>query len=110
MKNRITQRNVIYEKVQNGELSTRSSWKKSEDIDFEFLKTFLNELHLLFFETYQVKQARTYVEEHFDTDGDFIAGINDSIDDIVCCSIQGRHSNTNRYKARIQYSLTGDLI
>ena len=110
MENRITQRNIIFEKVQNGELSARSRWEKIEDIDFAFPKVSLDELRLLFFGTYQIKQARTYVEEHFDTDSDFIVEIDNSIDDIVRCSIQSRHSNENRYKAWIQYSLTGDPI
>ena len=110
MKNRITQRNIVFEKVQNGELSARSRWKKIEDIDFAFPKVSLDELRLLFFGTYQIKRARTYVKEHFDTDSDFIVEIDNSIDDIVRCSIQSRHSNANRYKAWIQYSLTGDPI
>ena len=109
-KNRITQRNIVFEKVQNGELSARSRWKKIEDIDFEFPKMSLDELLLLFFGTYQIKQARAYVEEHFDMDSDFIVEVDNSIDDIVRCSIHSRHPNAHKYKAWIQYSLTGDPI
>ena len=110
MKNHITQRNIIFEKVQNNELSARSRWKKIEDINFEFSKMSLDELRLLFFGTYQIKQKRTYAEEHFDMDSDFIVEIDSSIDDIVRCSIQSRRSNAHKYKAWIQYSLTGDPI
>ena len=97
MKNRITQRNIIFEKVQNAELSARSHWKKIENIDFEFPKMSLDELRLLFFGTYRIKQARTYVEEHFDMDSDIIVEVDNSIDDIVRCSIQSRHSNAHNY-------------
>jgi hypothetical protein len=102
MKNRTTQRNIMFEKVQNGELSARSRRKKIEDINFEFPKMSLDDLRLLFFRTYQIKQVRSYVEEHLDADGDFIVEINNSIDDIVRCSIQSGHSNANIYKTWIQ--------
>ena len=90
MKNRITQRNIIFEKVQNSELSPRSRWKKIENIDFGFPEMSFDELCLLSFGTYQIKQAQTYVEEHFDTDGDFIMEIDNSVDGIIRCSIQNR--------------------
>jgi len=92
----------MFEKVRNGELLARSRWKKSEDINFEFPKMSLDDLRLLFFRTYQIKQARSYVEEHLDADGDFIVEISNSIDDIVRCSIQSGHSNANIYKTWIQ--------
>ena len=110
MENRITHRNIIFGKAQNGELPTQSRWKKIEVIDFEFPKMSLDELRLLFFRTYQVKYARTYAKEHFNIDSDFIVEIENSIDDIERSGIQSRHSNVNRYKQWIQYSLTGDLI
>ena len=88
----------------------RSCWKKIEDIDFEFPKMSLDEFRLLFFGTYQIKQARTYVEEHFNMDSDFIVEVDNSIADIVRCSIQSRHSNAHKYKAWIQYSLTSNPI
>ena len=88
MKNRVTQRNGIFEKVQNGELSPPSHRKKIEDIDFEFPKTSLNELRPSFIETHQIKQTGTYVEECFHIDSAFIVEIGNSIDDFVHCSIR----------------------
>ena len=110
MKIRITQRNIIFKKVQNDEFSVRSRWTKIGDIDFEPPKISLDEFHLLFFVTYQIKQVRTYAEVHVDTDDDFIVEIDNSIDDIILCGIQSQYSRTNRYKTCIQYLLTDDPI
>ena len=77
--------------------------RKSKTPISNFRKCFLNELRLLFFRTYLIKQTRTYVEEHFGTESDFIVEIDNFIDDIVHCSIQGRHPNANGYKAWIHY-------
>jgi hypothetical protein len=111
MRARRTRRNILQQRVEAGTLSTRSRWKKTiEDVNFDFPELSLEDLRLLFFGTYKIKQARTYVEEHLDPDGDYIIELGDDNDDILRCTIQSRHSNATKYKAWIQYSLSGDPI
>jgi hypothetical protein len=111
MKRRVSLQNSLLVRVENGSLSGRSRWKKKiEDADFDFPEISLDDMRALFFGSYQIKQARTYVEEHLDPDGDYTIELGDTDEDILRCTIQSRHSNAAKYKAWIQFSLTGDPI
>ncbi|CAF4073830.1 unnamed protein product [Rotaria sp. Silwood2] len=110
MRQQIGRNNILQARVDQGLLSSRSRWKKIEDSNFDFPQISLKDLRQLFFETYQIKIGRSYVEEHINSDGDYIIEVNNYNDNIVRASIHSRHSNASAYKAWIQFSLTGDPI
>ena len=101
---------MLPDRLNNGSLSSRSRWKKIEDSSFDFSKISFNELRLLFFGTYQIKMERCYVEEHVNSDGDYIIEVDNSNSNIVLACIHSRRSNTSIYKAWIQFSSTDDPI
>jgi hypothetical protein len=110
IRHQIGRNNMLQVRLDNGSLSSRSRWQKIEDSSFDFLQIPLDEIHELFFGTYQIKTGRCYVEEHMNSDGDYIIQVDNSNNNIVRVSIQSRHSNASVYRAWIQFSLTGDLI
>lgn len=111
MRNRLTQRNTLLARIENGTLSRRSRrTTKIDDTQLDFPELSLDDLRILFFGVYQIKQARPYVEEHLDDDGSYFIELEESDENILRCTIQSRHSNATRYKVWIQYSLIGDPI
>ena len=95
----------------NGTFSAQNSLEKSiEDADFDFPALSIEDLRRLLFGTYQIKQSKTYVEEHLDSNGNYIIELEESDDDILRCTIRSRHSNVVKYKVWIQYALIGDRV
>ena len=99
MRDQIVRQNLLAAHVSVGTISARSQWQKIEESTFDFPKLSLNDICQLFFGTYQIKRARTYVEEHMDPNGQYIIEVSASNDNIVRCSIQNRHSRATVYKA-----------
>ncbi|CAF2155112.1 unnamed protein product [Rotaria magnacalcarata] len=110
MTDRLAKHNYLATLVEQGKLSTKQRWKKIDEIDFDFPEMELEDLRQLFFGSYQIKQSQTYAEEHLDVNGDFAIQVSKETDEIIRCAIQSRHSNSTRYYAWIQFSLTGDPI
>ena len=95
----------------NGTLSARNSLEKTiEDADFDFPELSIEDQRLLLFGTHKIKQSKTYVEEHLDSNGNYIIELEESDDDILRCTIRSQHSNVVKYKVRIQYALIEDPI
>ena len=105
MHHRMGRNNMLQDRLNNGSLSSCSRWVKIEDSGFDFPQMSFNELHQLFFGTYQIKTGRCYVEEHMNSDGDYIIEADNSNNYIVRPCIHGRHSNTSIYKVWIQFFL-----
>jgi hypothetical protein len=111
MRTRLTQCNLLQQRVENGVISTRSRWQQAiEDADFDFPEMSFDDLCFLFLSTYKIKLARTYVEGHLNQEGDYTVELDDNSNNILRCTIQSRHSNSTKYKCWIQYSLSGDPI
>ena len=111
MLNRLLQRNILQQLIESGSLSARSRWTKTiENVDFDFPRLTIEDLRFLFFGTYKIKIAKSYVEEYQEPDGDFMIEVDDTDDNILRYRIQSRHSNATKHKAWIQYSMTGDPI
>ncbi|CAF0902297.1 unnamed protein product [Adineta steineri] len=111
MRSRIANQNHLQQRIESGDSQPRSRLKKTiENVNFDFPKLDLDDLILLFFSSYKIKQAPAYVEEHFDEDSDYLIEIEDEKDLILRCTIQSRHSNSVKYKTWIKYSFTNDPI
>ena len=103
--------NFLQQRIESGTLSSRSRWTQTiENADFDFPRLSLDDLRFLFFGSYKIKLAKSYVEEHQNPDGDYIIQLGDDDDNILRCTIQSRHSNLITHKAWIQYSMTDDPI
>ena len=111
MLNRLSQRNILQQRIESGSLAARARWTKTiENVDFDFPRLTTEDLRFLFFGTYKIKIAKLCVEEHQESDDDHTIELGDTDDNILRCRIQSRHSNATKYKAWIQYSMTGDPI
>ena len=110
MKQRLNKNSTLAELVEVGHLSTKQKWTKIDEVDFEFPEMDLEDLQLLFFGSYQIKQYQSYAEEHLDVNSDFVIQISKETDDIIRCAIKSRHSTSTRYYAWIQFSLIGGPI
>lgn len=105
-----SQNNTLKYDVDRGLISARSRWKKLDDESIAFPEVDLDDLRELFFGTYQIKQSRTYAEEHLDEDGNYIIEVAPEEGEIIRCRVQSRHSNATRYYAWIRYSLEDNTI
>ena len=111
MLNRLSQRNILQQRIESGSFSAPARWTKTiENVDFDFPRLTIEDLRFLFFGTYKIKIAKSYFEEHQEPDGDYMIELGDTDDNILRCRIQSRHSNATKHKAWIQYSMTGDPI
>jgi hypothetical protein len=108
---RVNLHNTLLQRIKDGTLSAWTRWKKTiEDADFDFPELSIEHLRRLLFGTYQIKQSKTYVEEHLDSNGNYIIELEGSGDDILRCTIRSRHSNAVKYNVWIQYALIGEPI
>jgi hypothetical protein len=98
MRDQMGRNNILQRRLDNGSLSSSSRWQRIEDSNFDFPRMSLNEIRELVFGTYQIKTGRCYVEEHMNSDGDYVVQVDNSNDNIVRASIQSRHSNASVIK------------
>ena len=109
MHSRLSKKNLLQQRIEHGTLSSRSSCTRTiENADFDFPRLSLDDLHFLFFGSYKIKLAKSYVEEHQNPDGDYIIQPGDNDDNILRCNMQSRHLNVTKHKAWIQHSMTDD--
>ncbi len=106
----IGRNNLLQDRIDKGTLSSRSRWEKIEDSSVDFPQMSFDEIRELYFRTYQIKMGWIYVEEHMNSDEDYIIEVDNTNNNIDRSSIHSRHSNTSIYKAWIQFSLTDDAI
>ena len=90
-------RDELVDLVKAGELSIRARWTNVDVADLDFPRLGENELLTLFFGSYQLKQSRVYVEQHFGPDGDFILQTHPSYPNIIRCRIHSRHHSNEEY-------------
>lgn len=109
MRSLVAQNNLLQERVLLGSLSSRSKWEGIDEKMFDFPSLSVEELRELFFGTYQIKMARSYVEEHLNGDV-YIIQVDYSEANILRASLQSRHSNARSYKLWIQYSFSEEPI
>ena len=105
---RLKESNYLASLVELGKLSTKQQWKKIAEINFDFSEMDLEDLHQLFFGTYQIKQSQTYTEERLDMNGNFVIQISKETDEIIRGTVQSRHTNSTRYYLWVQFPLTGN--
>ena len=70
----------------------------------------LNCLRSLLFGQYQIKQRKTYTEEHLDDKRNYVVQVFPENNEYLRCRIESRHSNAIRYYAWIQYELSTNMI
>ena len=100
MHSRLSKMNLLQQRIEHGTLSSRSRWARTiENADFDFPRLSLDVLRFLFFGSYKIKLAKSYVEEHQNSDGDCIIQLGDNNDNILRCNMQSRHSNVTKHKA-----------
>ena len=110
MKEQLLKNNTLLDDINHGLISSRSHWKNLDDQSIEFPVLDLNELRSLFFGIYQIKQSRTYTEEHLDDNGNYIVQVAPENSELLRSRIQSRHSNAVRYYAWIRYILPTNAI
>ena len=110
MKKQLLKNNTLLDDINHGLISSRSHWKNLDDQSIEFPVLELNGLRSLFFCIYQIKQSRTYTEEHLADNGNYIVQVAPENSELLRCRIQSRHSNAVRYYAWIQYTLSTNAI
>ena len=96
--------------IGHGLISTRSHWKNLDDEDVEFPELDLDILRSLFFGIYQIKQSKTYTEEHLYENGNYVIQVASENNEVLRCFIHSRHSNATRHYAWIQYNLASNRI
>lgn len=109
MRSLLMTNNMLYDRVLFGSLSSRAKWEKIDEALFNFPSLSIEELREMFFGTYQIKMARSYVEDHMDS-GSYHIQVDYSEPNILRANIQSRHSNAPTYKLWIQYSFSEELI
>ncbi|CAF1504733.1 unnamed protein product, partial [Rotaria sordida] len=110
MKEQLSKNNTLQDDIGCGLISSRSHWKNLDDEDIEFPEMDLDTLRSLFFGIHQIKQSKTYTEEHLDENGNYVIEVAPGNNEVLRCRIQSRHSKATRYYAWIQYSLTSNRI
>ena len=91
MRSLLGQNNILKDRIMSGSLSSRSQWQKIDEVTFDFPSLSIDELRQLFFGTYQIKMARSYVEEHMDDEGSYVIQVDDSEENLIRATIQSRH-------------------
>lgn len=93
-------------------LVERENWMKQrviwQKIDAQALNDFpkltLEELRTLTIGIYQIKQAKSYTEEHFSDSGLYYLLVHKERNDIIRVQLQSRHRSSKIYNAWIQYN------
>ena len=83
--------------------------KKSSRMQTLIFRSYLSKIYVSFIRNIS-NQTVDYVEEHLNSNGNYIIKWEESDDDILRCTIRSRHSNVVKYKIWIQYALIGDPI
>ncbi|CAG2231242.1 unnamed protein product [Mytilus edulis] len=93
--------------VENDGLDKRSyKWSKidSTDFDIEFPRLNEEELRNLTLGTYQLKMAKSYTEEHFDSEGRYEVLISAEDQCLLSAKIQSRHISAKCYQLWISFN------
>ena len=99
--------NELKNKVENDGLDKRSyKWSKidSTDFDIEFPRLNEEELRNLTLGTYQLKMAKSYTEEHFDSEGRYEVLISAEDQCLLSAKIQSRHISAKCYQLWISFN------
>ncbi|CAF1117341.1 unnamed protein product [Rotaria magnacalcarata] len=110
MKEQMLKNNILLDDINRGLISSRSRWENLDEQDIEFPEMDLNNLRSLFFGTYQIKQSKTYTEEHLDDKGNYVIQVAPEDNEFLRCRIVSRHSNATHYYAWIRYTLSTNTI
>ncbi|CAC5404606.1 unnamed protein product [Mytilus coruscus] len=93
--------------VENDGLDKRSyKWSKidSTDFDIEFPRLNEEELRNLTLGTYQLKMAKSYTEEHFDSEGKYEVLVSTEDQFLLSAKIQSRHISSKCYQLWISFN------
>jgi len=101
-------RNELADLVKSGDLNARTHWTNVDAVNVNFPCLDQSELLTRFSVSYQIKQSRLYVEQHFGPDGDFILQIHSRHPNIIRCRIHSRHHSSVEYYCRINIKPDGD--
>ena len=101
--------NTLQEKVIDEKLATkRAIWKAMEKDDLQdFPKLSEDELCDLTLSVYQIKQAKSYTQEHLTTDGKYEFSIHKEDTGLIRIKIQSRHTSSKTYLLWISYGCIG---
>ncbi|XP_051159163.1 uncharacterized protein LOC127280299 [Leptopilina boulardi] len=103
----VSQVNHLQETVEShGWTRKRVIWEPLADtVLTDFPKLTLDELTLLMLGVYQIKQARSYTDEHLSDDGLYSLFIHRQERSIIRVQIQSRHTSSKLYNLWIQYNV-----
>eukprot|EP00732_Lithocolla_globosa_P004325 Lithocolla_globosa_v1_NODE_3946_length_1545_cov_8.134228.p1 type:complete len:267 gc:universal NODE_3946_length_1545_cov_8.134228:592-1392(+) len=109
--------NHVFDKVKKGTLSSRGKWidlniTSDEQwcnlTDTEVLKRFpkwtQQQLVQFTFGVYQIKQAKSYTNEHMNDAGDYNVQFHNQTDELVRVRLQSRHKNSTKYFLWIEHN------
>lgn len=98
--------NKLQSKVlKNGWDKKRVIWEKVQDADIEnFPELTENELRDLTMGIYQLKQAQSYTDEHFDENGQYEIMTHKEEEGILKAQIRSRHTSSKTYSLWVEFS------
>ena len=73
----------------------------------EFPKLTLQDLRNLTFGLYQLKQAKSYTQEHIKEDGSYEMFVGREFQDLICVKLRSRHVTSKVYYIWIEYAAGG---
>ena len=99
-------RNALFSKIEKGLFSSRGKWMSIDANEAvpEFPVLSKEQLHMLTFGTYKLKQAKSYTREHLSDDGEYTINVHNQAPGLLRIRIQSRHINAKRYFCWIEYS------
>ena len=92
-------RNALFSRVEKGPFSSRGKWSSldSEEAVPQFPVLTKDELQMITFGTYQLKQAKSYTREHQSEDGEYKIDVHNLAPGLLRIRIQSRHINAKQY-------------
>ena len=99
-------KNALFSRVDKGPFSSRGKWSSldSEEAVPQFRVLTKDELQMITFGTYQLKQAKSYTREHQSEDSEYKIDVHNLAPGLLRIRIQSRHVNAKQYFCWIEYN------
>lgn len=99
-------KNVLEKKLDDKDFQKAKKWEKMEvsKVAPDFPVLTQSQLQDLLLGVFQLKQAKSYANEHINDDGAYEILVSTEISGLLRAKIQSRHSNRKKYNAIVQYN------
>lgn len=98
------QSNAVQQRIETEGLDSRAcKWVKMNESNANFPTLSEEQLRNITVGVYQIKLAKSYVQEHIDESGGYDILVNSDIEGMLCVKIQSRHISSKKYACWIEY-------